>query len=408
MAQPFDAHRPAQDGRLAGADFIRAVACLMVILHHLLQRLDFSALPEGVRPIAAFGLNGSFGVAAFFVLSGYLLSRPFWKSLLAGQRFPSLQIYALRRAARIVPAFWLALTVAFVLGVTAFGSRLDAMTVFRYLAGLLLIGGWHWSIVFPVDFDGPLWSIGFEVASYVFLPIGMAVLFWLRARSVGTALAAWLGVMLAIDALNWLVVSYLPVETAGAGWQFGLIGGSKEWVPRFSPVSFFAIFAIGGLAGGLQVGVRLRPPLLADALALAGIAIAGGSMIAAMNGPTEGYGFLGIPCGYPWFPAGVALILMAAPSSRTFARLADNPVIRFIARISFGLYLWHFLVLEVIGHFWIAGASTGGMTNLSLWFTVGAVDVAASVAIASLSFTLVERPVMRLAHGLESRNRDRP
>src|SRR5439155_8306716 len=54
------------------------------------------------------------GVAIFFVISGFLLYRPFAASRAAGQPAPRTGPYAWRRVLRIVPAYWLALTVTVV------------------------------------------------------------------------------------------------------------------------------------------------------------------------------------------------------------------------------------------------------------------------------------------------------
>ena len=100
--------------RLAGADFVRATACLLVLGHHLVQRLSPQAMPRGTSQLFQFILTGAYGVSAFFVLSGFLLARPFWLALDSGEPMPSLHTYALRRAARIIPGYWVALTVTFV------------------------------------------------------------------------------------------------------------------------------------------------------------------------------------------------------------------------------------------------------------------------------------------------------
>ncbi|MEO8686355.1 MAG: acyltransferase family protein, partial [Devosia sp.] len=189
----------AVDNRLLGADFVRASACCIVMAHHLAQRID-GRTPFGQQPLAQiFNVVGGFGVAMFFVLSGFLLARPFWQALDRGRPLPSLRIYALRRAARIVPGFWLALTVTFVLSFTVFGATFDGWLVLRYLAGLLLVSDWHWTTLFPVEINGPMWSIGFEVTSYVLLPLGFWALFALgRRRLTGwPARLAWLVVIAA-------------------------------------------------------------------------------------------------------------------------------------------------------------------------------------------------------------------
>jgi multiple sugar transport system permease protein len=105
---------PAQT--LLGADGVRAIACLMVILHHLAQRLEMQSQTSIVRDIQAFLMQGSAGVSAFFVLSGLLLSLPFWRRYLEQKSFPDLLEYTRRRAVRIVPGFYASLLVSVALG----------------------------------------------------------------------------------------------------------------------------------------------------------------------------------------------------------------------------------------------------------------------------------------------------
>ena len=64
--------------RLLGADFLRAAACILVLMHHLAFRMDGGNIPDWARGTMQFLVMGSFGVSVFFVLSGFLLARPFW------------------------------------------------------------------------------------------------------------------------------------------------------------------------------------------------------------------------------------------------------------------------------------------------------------------------------------------
>ena len=123
------------DNRLNGADFVRAAACLTVLFHHLAQRMSWEDQLGAVEWFRIFAQIGTFGVAMFFVLSGFLLARPFWQALDRGEAAPSLRTYAMRRAARILPGFWLALIVTFVLSITVFGAKLDGQLVLRLFAG---------------------------------------------------------------------------------------------------------------------------------------------------------------------------------------------------------------------------------------------------------------------------------
>ncbi|KKC34670.1 acyltransferase family protein [Devosia psychrophila] len=399
--------KPTQDfqltqQRLLGADFLRAAACLLVLMHHLSFRMDMGNVPDWAAGTMRFLVMGSFGVSVFFVLSGFLLARPFWLALDKGAPMPSLRIFALRRAARILPGFWLALILSFVLSVTVSGSALDGEHVIRAIAGFFLVSDWHWLTLFPVDNNGPLWSIGFEMTSYLLLPFCLAILFALSLRG-WAARFAWLGIIALVLLLHAMVVQWAPIDDVDRGWNHGLTGGAKAWMPRFNPVGFFAIFALGALAAGIQVKLTDMRHWLFDGIGLLAVAAAAWVMAVHIGGLNEGFGLLGIPYGYPWMPLAICVALVALPSSRLAGRLLDNRLSRFIAEISFGIYIWHFLVIGLMARLVPPAFQTGGETGWSIWIWSSAIAIAISLAVATLSFYLLERPMVRWARGLESR-----
>lgn len=399
--------------RLLGADFVRASACLIVLFHHLSQRMSFRADFGWLEGFRVFTQIGTFGVAMFFVLSGFLLARPFWAALDRGAPMPSLGAYALRRAARILPGFWLALSVSFILSVTVFGFAPDGQLWLRYLAGVLALADWHWVTFFPVEIDGPLWSISFEVTSYVLLALALAAVFGLtRGSGIARLLASrllWLGVIAIALVLHWLYVRLYPIDAQGRGWQFGLIGGAKYWMPRFNPFAFFAMFAIGSLAAGVQVWLARRRHWAFDLVALAGIAlVVWGFYLQSRAGGTEGYSVLGVPYGYPWFELAIGLVLVATPSSVLVGRFLDNPVTRYVAQISFGIYVWHYSVLELVRFYWAPGFGLGGERDPVRFIAVSLVIGGITVLIAHLSYRLMEKPVIEWARRRERGRADEP
>ncbi len=179
-----------QTNTLAGADGVRAIACLLVICHHMAQRIDRMPQPDFLQNIIAFFLLGNSGVSFFFVLSGYLLAYPFWKQYLYNGTFPSLKNFFLRRAARIMPgyyaAFFTALVLSFVLLPNSYmiNAPVPKMEYFwrKLLTGLTFTSGFHYTTLFPSILDSPLWSISFEVFCYFLLPLFMAVLFFFTGK----------------------------------------------------------------------------------------------------------------------------------------------------------------------------------------------------------------------------------
>lgn len=392
------------DNRLAGADFLRATACLVVLGHHLAQRMSWRESLDWMEWLRVFTQTGGFGVSLFFILSGFLLARPFWQALDRAELLPSLRIYAIRRAARILPGFWLALTVTLVLTVTVFGIPLNGQTIGRYLAGFFLVSDWHWVTFFPVEVNGPLWSIGFEVTSYALLPLGFIALFALPGAMTKSwrPLLLWLLVIAVAIAAHLLFTRFVRPDAIGRGWDYGLIGGAKTWMPRYNPFAFFAMFALGALAAGIQVQLAQKRGPLFDLLslaALAGLIVIFAQQIDAQG--TEAYGLFNIPHTFPLLQIVAALFLAFTPSSQFIGAALDNPVTRYIARISFGLYVWHYVVLELFRRFGIKDIDHGQMTDPLRMALVSAAIIAVSVAIAHASFYLLENPIIRWARRLE-------
>lgn len=395
------------DNRLSGVDFLRAAACMMVVLHHLVFRLDQSKAPEALQPLLHFFYNGSFGVSVFFMLSGFLLARPFWLALVEGKPMPSMRVYVLRRAARILPGFWLALTVTFLLSFLVLGTELDGQLVLRYLAGFFLVSDWHWMTLFPVEFNGPLWSIGFEITSYLLLPLALCPLFMLSANrpSLPVLLGGWAVVLGLVLLLHWQIVLHAPIDEFERGWEHGIVGGAKAWMPNYNPVGFFAIFALGALFAGVQLLVRDKRGWLFDALALIGVVLLGVIVANTVGENSEGYGWLNIPYAFPVLPLAAGLVLAAAPSSMLFGKIADNRLSRYIARVSFGVYLWHFLIIVLVARFVPPAFDNAHPDVWPIWIASSMGVIVLTFALATASFRWLEQPVIDWARKLEKKRK---
>src|SRR4051794_25264744 len=96
--------------RLDALDGLRGLAALGVLVLHvwMFSYGDLHRPPKGFLDLVFGELR--LGVQLFFVLSGFLIFRPFVAAALDGaRRAPRLSRYAIRRAARILPGYWLAL-----------------------------------------------------------------------------------------------------------------------------------------------------------------------------------------------------------------------------------------------------------------------------------------------------------
>lgn len=151
-------------------DSLRALAALSVFAVHL----PFGYRMAPGNPLRPYLLNLNVGVAVFFLISGFLLYRPFARARLGGARGPALRPYAVRRLLRIVPAYWVALPcVVLLLGPS--GEGLTATRVFsahgvpayfgfaQVYDSHTLLGGISaaWSLCVELSFYAllPLWAL---------------------------------------------------------------------------------------------------------------------------------------------------------------------------------------------------------------------------------------------------------
>ncbi len=117
--------RSSSAGRYRGIDGLRAVAAGMVLTYHVALWGGFSRL--GPLAPAMSELKG--GVALFFVISGLVLYLPFARAIAHCAELPSWRDYARRRFLRIIPAYWLTLTVV---AVGPFASGVLTPDVWRF------------------------------------------------------------------------------------------------------------------------------------------------------------------------------------------------------------------------------------------------------------------------------------
>ena len=385
--------------RLGALDGLRAIAATFVFLYHGSVLLGSGSFM--LRHWNVIGLFGGLGVSIFFVLSGFLLYRPFVRSMVADRAFPSILDFWTRRLFRIVPAYWVALTVLALLDRVHIESVGDGATYFglvqNYRTGYADRG---------LDVA---WSLVVEVSFYLVIPLFA----WLVGRWAGryTSTRARLQVALAA-AVGWFVVGvglrlwdiYWRQATPSAkGTWFGT-DQMMRWLPGY--LHWFAggmVLAV--VAEWIAVGRRV-PVVIAWLVRWPALswALAGGCVAAQVAIDVPQNVFLGT--------TSQALVLtLAIPLFATFLVLpavlgGDRGLIRaglrsaplaWVGLVSYGLYLWH----RPIQHFIIEHTSgVGARTGLPWTLARYALAVAASLTFAAASWYLVERPMIAVSRRL--------
>ena len=370
-AVPEHTAPPAAGPRLDALDGLRGLAALGVLVLHvwMFSYGDNGKPPKGLLDLAVGELR--LGVQLFFVLSGFLIFRPFVAAALDGAgRVPSLTRYAIRRAARILPGYWLALGASFLLlRHLEHPMQLDP----ERLPVFLLFAQNQFEETIK-HLDPPMWTLAIEVSFYVTLPL---------AGVLAVRLGAHRGRLLG---LTLLIVAAGALSTALAythAWPQTLSTSLLPHLVEFGAGMTVAVLLHGRTLDGRRAGL----------LALAGlVAIYANSRWHALGiGARDVRSIVGDAPGI----AGIALVLatlVAGPWRAT--PLARGPA-KWLGTISYGVYLFHFPVivgLRMTGH-WPEGDELGRQL-----LTVMAITLPA----ATFSWFAVERPAIAWARRVTS------
>ncbi len=349
---------------------LRAVAVLLVVLDHL--------------EVPGFH-GGFFGVDVFFVISGYLIT-----SLLAaeyakkdeaqgGHGSISIPGFYARRARRILPA---ALTVI-VAVVVAGGVLLNELRVaqIRHDAVWAVFFGSNvnfirqatdYSVQGLVD-SSPFqhyWSLAVEEQFYLVWPalfLVVASVTWFGVAVRWRARVAMSVCIIAATSLAWSVVA---TDRGPAGAYFSTL--TRAWE-----------LALGALIGIMTTSATQLPRPLARAASASGVALfVAAAVVIGDTTPFPGAAAL-LPT------AATALLIVGGITERTplpNRALCLSPL-RFLGRISYSIYLWHWPLVVFAAALYPTMSKTAQMRLLILLITL---------AVATLSYYLVEQPGRRI------------
>ena len=367
---------------------LRALCALAVLAFHA---ATLTGLITGERTTTVAGRwmqHLNVGVSIFFVLSGFLLFRPFVAAHLAGASPPAVGRYLRRRLVRIFPAYWLALAVSTPLLHLRLG---DWWGHVRYY-GLLQI---YWG---DTVLGGLVqaWSLCTELSFYLFLPLWAAALARVGGSVERRIRAQYVG----------CAVLYASGLVFRAGLRAGDHAVGYAWLPANTD-----LFALGmALAvAHAAASARGRPP---DGLARTIGDLPGAAWIAALCC----YGAV-VALRYPYgfdpptvvqevgrqLLFGLVAVLVVAPGvfgpqGRGLVRrvLRWRPLWA-VGVVSYGVYLWHLTLMErLVTH--LGGRRAGGVVvRFPSWWGLTAASTVAAVAVAGASWFVLERPLLRWA-----------
>lgn len=354
---------------------VRAAGALMVVLTHV--AFNTGRINHGWTGAVLSRLD--FGVALFFVVSGFLLARPSFVAAHRGTARPGTPHYFWKRALRILPLYWVVVVVAMLAD-----SANRHASVGDWVSQLTLT-----QLYRPVPLAGSLtqmWSLCTEVAFYLMLPV---LIGWL-ARRAGAGLDIR-RVLVSCGALTVLGLAWAAFNHHLLSEQWH----AAQWLPAYLPW-FMAGVALAACSVHPAAAARL------DRMAedLTGWWLLGGGLFAIACSDIAGPRRLVPPTAWEGFAkctlygaAAVCLVLplvFGPPLAGPVRRWMAGTVPVWLGDISFGVFCIHMVVLVVgmrvlgievfTGHFW----------------SVLAMTLIVSVAAAAASYRWLEKPFLRL------------
>ena len=406
VGREFEAERspalapPPGNLRFPMMDVARGIACLTVLIVH-----TYGGKISGVSGNLIDQLQ--IAVQVFFAISGFLLFRPYVLALARGERRPRTFEFLRRRGLRILPAYWVALT----LTAAIFGARW-VQGAFR--------GDWgHFYGFRQVYWNrdqfhgiGAAWTLCVEVTFYLLLPL-LGVVMWRLARA-----RDWQWAALAIVAFLFVLGPLVRfLNTYQLGWVSQVIQHSTYTLPGQANY-FGAGMLLAVLSVALELGRALPRPVLrfahapTDAWSLALFLFVLAAIVGGFASPLAppGVGLLSFRARFvlndviAW--GLVFMLLMPAvfgtrPGGVPDRVLRWRPLATF-GVISYGVYLWH----VPIGSWLIHESALRHTTQwpIVLGWPVRIIVLLALASVAgALSYRFVELPFLRLKNARRRR-----
>ncbi len=401
--------------RVPGLDGIRAICAIAVTAVHV----SFTAGVMGAYTDAPSNDVGAFFLAGlrpiflgpFFVLSGMLLYRPFARWTLTGSRRPAVGPFLVKRLARLWPAYiLLSLTCVFLLNYDSIDGP------WYVLRPILMLQVYDYTWIPGMD---PAWTVPAEMQYYLALPV-LAVIGHFLAKGARTTEAK----------VRRMLVAPAVLVVFSACWTFYIHRAEMGPFPKqyWWPLAVGGAFALGMWMAIMHVQVEIDPAKKPYLYRLAGkrpnLLWLGAFVVYIVNCiqpfGRPGYGdyepsktaliqyFLLLAFSY----ALVMPLTVPETKSRLLEAVTANPVSRFLGRISYGIYLWHFAVM----YFYFESGSIFGEPPALMnvlrgqigFFELMTAVMVGTIVISTLSHYLFEQPILKAVHRvLERRERAR-
>lgn len=372
------AHHPTR--RLFGLDTLRALAIVLVVLHHYTLFVSRSDTTFGW-----FGEIGWVGVDLFFALSGYLIGNQIFAAMRSDAGFSLPRFYA-RRFLRTLPNFYVVLALYALWPWFRNGLEMPPLwKFFSFTQNMNLTPGTAFSHA---------WSLCIEEQFYVLLPALALLIAALR----GSLRWAWFAVALAFAA-GMVVRATLWQELVEGSAQPGLNYYKYIYYSTFSRFDELVAGVALALLKNYHQDAWRRITSNGNAMLAAGALVCAAAFWLFLD-KREGFAITVV--GFPMLALGFAMLIVAALSERSVLRDTRVPGAASLALWAYAIYLTHKQIgMLARGPMLELGYAPGSLVAI-------VVIMALSLLFGWLLYKLVETPFMALRDRYVPTNSPRP
>ncbi|AVJ31759.1 hypothetical protein CLM74_02680 [Stenotrophomonas sp. MYb57] len=376
ITRPPAAKAARTGGRLHFLDALRGIAAAYVVFFHLVYVGGVPA-PAWLAGVTA---QGGTGVMLFFVVSCFSLF--FTMPARLKEARPMVSFFT-HRFFRIAPLFYVWLVISCLLMTYVYHLPITTAAVLQSIFFVFnLVPGNQSGIVMAS------WTIGVEMLFYAIFP-----LIYFKTRNIVEAWSLVLGTLLAYFAMIF-VLPLLPLDPETAG-------SHHQWLF----IKDMPVFAMGAVCYFLLVNRLANDPVPEDrSVGTLLLLVSACIFVARSNSWIDDRIFAGHPYMWPaiWYSA---LIIGLALNP---IKLLVNRVTRFLGTVSYSLYLAHGPVINALRPWYDRLARHEDWSTTKTYLIAVSGTMLVSVAIAYVTYRLIEVPFIRLGKTVYARWFNRP
>jgi len=335
--KPHTSYIPCLDGW-------RAIAVCMVVAHHQVANTAAQSLPKWLH------IDGALGVDVFFAISGYLICTLLLREE-ADTGSINLSQFYVRRAFRILPAaltYLLCICLLRVAGCISSVSPREWLGSIFFVRNLQLIAPSTW-------YTNQFWSLAVEEHFYLILPSFLFLCRKGRLSVLGLASVVILG---AEVFTNHFHLMHSPLQ--------------------FSDFRLGALFVAAAVAVAINQGLRSKATKILKPLPVLVFSLG------AVLFLRDNLALLAIPF------VMIASVLSTVLNPVRVGQVLEHPVLRFVGRRSYSIYLWQQLFFPV----------RYGPGIEMHWIQSWPVSFVACFGISCLSYQYIEQPMIQIGRRL--------